>query len=204
MYTTGLGLLIWSFSLQKAAALSCDTDPNLLLRASGSQKLVGPFSDQNALANQSHKGYDQWTWTVAAQSESNTTPNSTIQQGLWLEDISPPIDLSSPNLGYYGCGLVVHGLKQSAIKAGQSDPGDCSKALTQKCSEALSKASSDYANQPPRSDVKPSGKLCDGFNSQSSLIKDACQDDLESYAWVESFRTFSRGVIINMSTNAAL
>ena len=136
-------------------------------------------------------GSSDWIWNIATTSYNltNTGKTGSLSQNLWLETESA-IDLTSPTLGYTGCGAILHGLTYAATVNGQSDNGSCLTLLSLDCKHAIQQAvitaaekASDLTSQPGNGGVGVV-TLCQNLNFG---IPQACDAFFEKSAYVQTF-----------------
>ena len=187
-YLAFLGLALVDLSFQATNTSQCSPSPEVFVNATGSATLQDPFrTPTGPFVN----GSGQWTWNIATESYADPTSNMSVRQALWL-DITPPQSLSSPDLGYLGCALVVHGLKQSTIVKGQNDNGTCGSMLSADCTSTMVKDTAQYAQLLSASTAVSAEEICLGFRTHNIWpahgVPDNCAGDFQDHAWVEGFR----------------
>ena len=173
-----------------ATAIDCSNSTTYYINATTSARLGSSFkAPTGPLSN----GSNAWTWNLATESYNTETSNTAIRQAVWL-DVQPPIDLPSPNLGYLGCGLVVHGLKTSVLqnRANQRS-GTCDNMLSSTCVTELLNGTTEYAEELSHSESVPIADICKEFRTLGGAWKalgvtSKCSDDFTSEAWIETFR----------------
>ena len=143
-------------------AVNCGPKDQYYLNATGASTLNDPFRTPTG---PSSNGSKEWTLSVGTESYTNdtsTTPNVTsICQILWLD--TDPIQIyKTPNLGYLGCGLLIHGLKQSTVTKGQNDTsGTCGSVLSDACSATLLNVTAEIGTIASDSNAEPIDQICD-------------------------------------------
>ncbi|KAL8704834.1 MAG: hypothetical protein Q9201_002029 [Fulgogasparrea decipioides] len=169
-------------------AQKCYSTTEFSVNATSSQSLTEPFKPPTGpLSNTS----TTWTWNIATESYSWSSPNTAVRQALWLET-RPEQNLLSPDLGYLGCGLIAHGLKLNILKQGQNDTGNCGTVFTPTCSQAFIKSSREYAQLLSGSSAVSIFEICEEYRTrlwEKNGVPDECKDAFEDHAWVEPFRT---------------
>ncbi|KAL2053250.1 hypothetical protein ABVK25_006575 [Lepraria finkii] len=173
-------------------AVDCDPQDRYYLNATGASTLNDPFrTPTGPLSN----GSKEWTWSVGTESytiDTSTTPNVTsIRQILWLG--TDPIQIyKTPNLGYLGCGLLIHGLKQSTVAKGQNDTsGTCGSVLSDAGSATLLSVTAEIGTIASDSNAEPIEQICDLWQLNTDWGKQGappeCADTFEKWAWIEGF-----------------
>jgi hypothetical protein len=128
-----------SFTLITAQnASSCDSTTTPNIHASYEQLIRDLFRSPTGLFSD---GSSDWNWNIATTTHNLTSHGTkgTVQENLWLETESF-IDLTTPTLGYMGCGAILHGLTYAATVNGQSDDGFCSSLLSINCTTAIAQS----------------------------------------------------------------
>ena len=173
----------------------CDLGGLYFLNATGASTLDDPFrTPDGPLSN----GSGKWTWSVGTESykiTGNTTPNVTsVRQALWL-DTDPPRIYQTPNLGYLGCGLLFHGLKQSLVEKAQNDTsGTCGSVLSDGCSGwLLNLTAAEIEASGPSYDNASIDQICKQWQVTSDWahqgVPSQCADTFEDWVWIQGFRT---------------
>lgn len=121
----GLGSLIYDYN----QILLCNSSVDQA-NASGTVQFSSPLDWGNV-------GDPSWKITVAQW-------NNMTQRTTWYntEGRNYSNDLQ---LGFDACAYSIAGLPLNTIELGQSDPGDCSSVLSQKCREAIIESTSNIA-----------------------------------------------------------
>ena len=195
LYSTPLESTSYIFSLltvrYTTAQQTCRSIfPPFAINATVSQSLSNPFKPPTGPL--SNSTLSNWTWTLATESSPTAgSPNTTIRNALYLE-IQPGQNLSSPTLGYLGCGLVAHNLKSSILKQSQNDNGTCESLFSAQCIDSLLKTTADNAHIYSGSDFTDIHTICQEFvtlNTQTHGVLDECRDAFDGgLGWWDAFR----------------
>ena len=133
-------------------------------------------------------------WSVGTESyiiTGKTTPN--VRQALWL-DTEPPRIYQNSNLGYLGCGLLFHGLKQSLVEKTQNDTsGTCGSVLGDQCSAwVLNLTATEGGAFGSDFLTSPIDQICNEWQVALDWAKQGvpsqCADTFEDWAWIQGFR----------------
>jgi hypothetical protein len=171
-----------SFTLttaQNASPCGITTTPNI--NASYEQLIRDPFRTPTGLFS---NGSSDWKWNIATITHNLTSQGTkgTVQQNVWLET-EFFIDLTSPTLGYTGCGAIIHGLTYAATVNGQSDSGSYSSLVDINCMVAISNAVINVATLAS-SAINSAVTSC---HSLAFPIPHPCYPFLTPSSWIQTF-----------------
>lgn len=141
----------------------------------------GPYSDDS----------ETWTWTLDTVSYDMHGPNGTAEQRLWLST-QLQVNLTNPQFGFLGCGMILHGLRHGTIKHGQDDPGNCTSIFNSGCLRALDNSTN--LTSQSLSPLVGHGNAQDLCNRLVNLgtngaygLPDECSDAFLDDAWIQPF-----------------
>lgn len=103
------------------------------------------FTDQNTLSDGTIVSNGTtpatWNWTMLTQSRQQSANETDYRQEIGVT-VDPPLNLSSVDLQFRGCGLLVQGLKDSVLKKAlglaSQNKGSCDNILSSECQAELS------------------------------------------------------------------
>ena len=114
-------------------AVNCGPDVPVYINASDTVTSYKPFEFP---FGPNEEDSETWTWTLQTVSYDMDGPNGTAEDRLWLST-QAQVDLTDPDWGFLGCGMIMHGLRHGTIVQGQNDPGNCTSIFNSACFRAL-------------------------------------------------------------------
>ena len=169
-------------------AQNCGADVSVYVNASAAVTAYQPF---HLPFGPGEEDSETWTWTLQTVSYDLNGPNGTAEDRLWLST-QAQLNLTDPNWGFLGCGMIMHGLRHGTIVNGQEDPGNCSSIFNSACFRALDN-STNLTSQSlsPLVGRGNAQDICSRFaylgTDGTYGLPDECSGAFDPDAWIQTF-----------------